>query len=64
MLDRTVGDALRMAAAEFDPKTALFDGAELAERRRRRTFVELLADAAHVARALLVRLEPGEHIAI
>lgn len=48
----TVGDALRAAAASWPAWTALVDGAD---RTRRWTFVEPLADAESVAGALRSR---------
>ncbi len=63
VLDTTVGDILRNAAAEVPDHPTLIEG--IADPRRRRwTYAELLADAEQIARALLARLEPGERIAV
>jgi fatty-acyl-CoA synthase len=64
VLERTVGDALRQAAADWGPRTALIDGAGAFGERRRWSFSELLQDAEHVANWLLGRFMPGEHVAI
>jgi fatty-acyl-CoA synthase len=57
----TIGDALRAAAGRWPARTALVDGAAP---DRRWSFAALLTDAERVARALLARFEPGEHVAI
>jgi fatty-acyl-CoA synthase len=64
VLDYSVGDALRTAAAEYGARTALVDGGAPYLQRRRWTFSKLLADAEQVAHALGQRYEPGEHVAI
>jgi fatty-acyl-CoA synthase len=64
VLDRTVGDALRQAAADWGSRIALIDGAGAAGGRRQWTFSELLEDAEHVANWLLGHFEPGEHLAV
>jgi fatty-acyl-CoA synthase len=59
----TIGDALREAARRWGPETALVapgDGG----RRRTWSFAGLHDDAERVARALLARFTPGEHVAI
>jgi acyl-CoA synthetase (AMP-forming)/AMP-acid ligase II len=64
VLECSVGDALRTAAAEYGTRTALVDGGAPYSQRRRWTFSTLLTDAEHVAHALGQRYEPGEHIAV
>jgi fatty-acyl-CoA synthase len=64
VLEQTVGGALRDAAAAWSGRTALVDGTLDAGERRRWSFAELLAGAEQVARALLERFAPGEHVAI
>ena len=62
VLERSIGDALRAAAARHGNRTALVEGVE--GPRRRWTYSQLLADAEQVARALLGRFQPGEHVAV
>lgn len=62
VLERSIGDALRAAAACHGPRTALIEGVE--GPRRRWSYDQLLADAEQVARALLGRFRPGEHVAV
>lgn len=62
VLERSIGDALRAAAARHCNRTALVEGVE--GPRRRWTYSQLLADAEQVARALLGRFRPGEHVAV
>jgi fatty-acyl-CoA synthase len=64
VLDISIGDALRTAAARWPNCVALVNGDREAGARRRWTFAELLADAEVVARALLQRFAPGEHVAM
>ena len=64
VLDLTVGDALRDAAAEAPRTTALVAGAVDPAARRRWTYAELLEAAERAARALLGRFAPGEHVAV
>jgi len=64
VLDTTVGDLLRQAAVEFPDGLALVEGAADHSARRRWTFAELHEQAEQVARALLGRFDPGEHIAV
>jgi fatty-acyl-CoA synthase len=64
VLERSIGDALRQAALDWGPRSALVEGAALAADRRRWTFAELLRDAEQVARALLTKFQPGQHVAI
>ena len=63
VLDTTVGDVLRAAAAEYPDHTAIIAGNPDPALRRRWTYAELLADAEQTARALLGRFEPGERVA-
>ena len=60
----TVGGILRAAAALAPERTALVAGMPDPGDRRRWTYAELLADSERVARALLARFEPGEHVAV
>ena len=62
VLERSIGDALRAAAAGHGARTALIEGIE--GPRRRWSYDQLLADAEQVARALLGRFRPGEHVAV
>jgi fatty-acyl-CoA synthase len=64
VLERTVGDALRDAAARWGDRTALVDGVPAPTYRRRWTYAALLHDAEAVARALLGRFRPGDHVAV
>ncbi|CCE08028.1 AMP-dependent synthetase and ligase [Bradyrhizobium sp. STM 3843] len=63
ILDLAIGDVLRTAADSWPHRTALVDGSPHG-RRHRWTFTDLLRDAEAVARALLHRFAPGEHVAI
>jgi fatty-acyl-CoA synthase len=64
VLERTVGDALRDAAARWGDRVALVDGLPAPAPRRRWTFSALLDEAEAVARALLGRFRPGDHVAV
>jgi fatty-acyl-CoA synthase len=64
ILDTTVGDALRAATATWPDRPALIEGVTGRDARRRWTFSKALADAEKVARALSLRFQPGEHVAI
>jgi fatty-acyl-CoA synthase len=64
LLDQTVGDALRAAAGEAPDRVAIVEGTPGPGPRRSTTYGELLADAEQVARALLTRFRPGEHVAV
>lgn len=64
VVDLTVGDLLRSAAAAAPDLTALVAGVPEPGDRRRWTFSELLEDSERVARALLERFEPGEKVAV
>lgn len=60
VLDETLGDLLRRAAAAVPTQAALFSTSD----DRRWTYAQLLADSEALARALLQRFQPGERIAI
>jgi fatty-acyl-CoA synthase len=60
VLETTVGDALRQAAATWPDHLALVEGVADPAARRRWSFAALLADAECVARALLGRFHPGD----
>ncbi|MGH8999545.1 MAG: AMP-binding protein, partial [Acidimicrobiia bacterium] len=64
MLEGTVGDLLRSAAAAVPDRLALVEGTPEADRRREWTYADLADGAEHVARALLGRFEPGERVAV
>jgi fatty-acyl-CoA synthase len=64
LLDTTVGDLLRAAAAEVPGRLALVEGSPDPAARRTWTYAELLAVAERTARALLARFAPGERIAV
>jgi fatty-acyl-CoA synthase len=64
LLETTVGDLLRAAAAQVPGRLALIDGCADPAARRTWTYAELLATAEQVARALLARFAPGERIAV
>ena len=64
VLEQTIGDALRSAAATWGERTALIEGILDTDQRRRWSFTSLLDGAEQVARALLGRFSPGEHVAV
>jgi fatty-acyl-CoA synthase len=64
VLDLTVGDALRGAAADAPHTTALVEGAADPAARRRWSYSELLAACERAARALLGRFSPGDRVAV
>ena len=64
VLEISIGEALRNAAAAWPGRVALVEGSANKAARRRWTFEALLADAETVARALLLHFRPGEHVAI
>lgn len=65
ILEMTIGDLLRAAAADAGDRPALVAGSHAGEERRRRwTYRELLTDAERVARALARRYEPGARVAV
>jgi fatty-acyl-CoA synthase len=64
VLDLTVGDLLREAAAAAPDRTALVAGMPDPAGRRRWTYAEVLDQAERAARALLERYDPGERVAV
>jgi fatty-acyl-CoA synthase len=64
LVELTVGDLLREAAADAPDRVALVAGAPDPEARRRWTYAELLADSERLAGGLLERFEPGDRVAI
>jgi len=64
VLERSIGDALRDAAAAWPERIALIEGLPDRTQRRRWTFASLLSEAEAVARAIAARFAPGEHVAI
>jgi fatty-acyl-CoA synthase len=64
LLELTIGDVLRRAAERWPERPALVAGVADPAARRRWTFAALLRDAEQVARALLARFQPGEHVAL
>jgi fatty-acyl-CoA synthase len=64
VLEVSIGDALRSAAAAWPRRVALVEGSSKKEARRRWSFEALLSEAEMVARALLLRFRPGEHVAV
>ena len=64
VLDLTVGDALRDAAAEAPHTIALVEGAVDPAARRRWSYAGLLEASERAARALLGRFAPGDRVAV
>src|SRR5271156_5246640 len=64
VLEQTLGDALRLAVKTWPSKPALIQGALETSERRKWTFQDLIEQSEQVARALLSRFEPGDHVAI
>ncbi|GAA4909246.1 fatty-acyl-CoA synthase [Actinomycetospora succinea] len=62
--EQTIGDALREAAAAAPDRRAVVEGAPGPGPLRTLTYGELLGRAEAVARALLGRFRPGEHVAV
>jgi len=62
LLEQTVGDVLRAAAAAAPDRVAVLEVGP--DGRRAVTYAELLAGGEQVARALLARFRPGEHVAV
>jgi acyl-CoA synthetase (AMP-forming)/AMP-acid ligase II len=64
LVEETIGDALRAAAAEVPDRRAIAEGSPGPGPRRTLSYAELLEQAERVARALLARFRPGEHVAV
>jgi fatty-acyl-CoA synthase len=64
IVESTVGDLLRAAAAAVPDRLALVAGQRADAARRSWTYAALLQQAEEVARALLARFAPGERIAV
>ena len=64
VLEQTLGDALGLAGKTWPLKPALIQGALETSERRKWTFQDLIEQSEQVARALLSRFEPGDHVAI
>lgn len=64
LIDHSVGDALRAAAADEPGRVAVVEGAPGSAAPRELTYAELLEAAEQAARALLARFRPGEHVAV
>jgi len=64
VLDTTVGDLLRGAAAAAPETVALVEGVPDPAARRRWSYADLLQEAERGAQALLGRFEPGERVAV
>lgn len=64
IIEMTVGDALREAAAATPDAEALVEGSADGLVMRTWTYRDLLADAERLALALSTRFEPGERIAV
>ena len=64
VLDLTVGEVLRDAAAQAPSTTALVEGAVDPAGRRRWSYAELLEASERAARALLARFAPGDRVAV
>ena len=62
--ETTVASVLRDAAAATPDRTALVEGVQDAQARRRWTYAELLTEAERVGRALRAGFAPGERVAI
>ena len=64
VVHRTIGDVLRDAARRWPSRTALIDGDPDAAQSPRWNFADLLLVSENVARSLLSRFAPGDHVAI
>jgi fatty-acyl-CoA synthase len=64
LLDITVGDLLRNAAADSPDQLAMIFGHADPEQRRQWTYAEMLGEASRTARALASRFVPGERVAV
>ncbi|MGH3838441.1 MAG: AMP-binding protein, partial [Pseudonocardiaceae bacterium] len=64
LLEQSVGDALREAAAEAPDRLAIIEGTPGPGPRRQLTYAELLTASEQAAQALLTRFRPGQHVAV
>src|ERR1700712_2782594 len=64
LLEMTVGDVLRDAAAAVPDRLALVDAVPDPALRRTWTYAQLLEQAERAARSLLAKFSPGDRIAI
>jgi fatty-acyl-CoA synthase len=64
ILEITIGDALRAAAAAWPDRPALIEGLSKRALRRRWTFTQALQEGENAGQALAQRFRPGEHVAI
>ena len=64
VVHRTIGDVLCDAAQRWPSRAALVDGASEVENGRRWTFAGMLLVSDNVARSLLTRFAPGDHVAV
>ena len=64
ILERTVGEILREAAASVSEQIALVTGTPQMADRRHWTYAQMLEESERVARALLSRFQPGERVAV
>lgn len=64
LLEWTLGDALRAAAAAVPHRVALVEGDPDPARQRRWTYAELLNQAELAAATLLLHFKPGERVAV
>ena len=64
VIEGSVGDALRRAAAAWGARVALMDGIPDSRSPRQWTFIALLREAEQVAGAMLRHFRPHEHVAI
>jgi fatty-acyl-CoA synthase len=64
ILEITIGDALRAAAAAWPDRPALIEGLSKRALRRRWTFTQALQEGENAGQALGQRFRPDEHVAI
>jgi len=64
LIDATLGDLLRDAAAAAPDRLAMIFGSPNPDLRRQWTYAQMYRDAQRTARALTSRFEPGERVAI
>ena len=64
LINLTVGDTLRAAAARTPDAPALIESDANGDVGRQWTYAELLADSERLAHALLTRYQPGERVAV